>query len=411
MLGKVWQWVKKPFTPSLSDEEIKQHLDRWRALAPTPVFWLFGKTQSGKSSIVKFMTGAEKAEIGKGFMPCTRFSSRYVFPSEQAPLLSFLDTRGLDEPGYDPAEDVAQFDRQAHVVLVVVKALDHAQQNVVASLKHVRQVMPKRPVLLVLTCLHEAYPQQQHPLPYPYGRDATLPGERPPQLEQLMTSIEEQKARFAGLYDRVVAVDLTPVEEGFNEANYGGEALKEALLDLLPAAEAQSVRTLEAAQSDLHDAYARKATPTIVAYSSLAGTAGALPLPVVDLVLLSAVQTRMVYDLAHLYGQPLTKQRFAELTSALGLGLLSRQAGRMLIKLIPGLGTVVGSVAGGALAAASTFALGKAFCYYYRAVLEGHTPDTADLKRYYNEQLTGAEKAWKKLWATTPKPAVEEKKA
>src|SRR6476619_1286857 len=110
MLGKVWQWVKRPFSPSLSDEDLKQHLDRWKALAPTPVFWLFGKTQSGKSSIVKFITGAEKAEIGKGYKPCTRFSSRFDFPSEQAPLMSFLDTRGLDEPGYDPAEDVAQFD-------------------------------------------------------------------------------------------------------------------------------------------------------------------------------------------------------------------------------------------------------------------------------------------------------------
>src|SRR5262249_29167046 len=153
-------------------------------------------------------------------------------------------------------------------------------------------------------------------------------------------------------------------------------------------------RTFEAAQSDLHDTYARKATPTIVAYSTLAGTAGALPVPVVDVVLLSAVQTRMVYDLANLYGQPLTRARFMELTSALGLGLLSRQAGQMLIKLIPGLGTVIGSVAGGALAAASTFALGKAFCYYYRAVLEGRTPDAADLKRYYHEQLKGAESAW-----------------
>jgi uncharacterized protein (DUF697 family)/predicted GTPase len=403
MLGKVWQWVKRPFSPSLSDEEVKQHFDRWKALAPTPVFWMFGKTQSGKSSIVRFITGAEKAEIGKGFMPCTRFSSRYVFPSEQTPLMTFLDTRGLDEPTYDPAEDIAAFDKEAHLIVVVVKALDHAQQTVVASLKRIREAMPRRPILLALTCLHEAYPQQQHPLPYPFGRDATLAAERPPQLDQLMISIDEQKARFAGLYDRLVAVDLTPAEEGFNEANYGGEALKELLLELLPAAEAQSVRTLAAAQADLHDVYARKAIPTIVAYSSLAGTAGAIPVPLVDMVLLSAAQTRMVYDLANLYGQPLTKQRFVELTSALGLGLLSRQTGNMLIKLIPGVGTVIGSVAGGALAAASTYALGKAFCYYYRAVLEGRVPDAADLKRYYHEQLASAEKAWRSWWTTAPK--------
>ena len=39
-----------------------------------------------------------------------------------------------------------------------------------------------------------------------------------------------------------------------------------------------------------------------------------------------------------------------------------------------------GSVAGSALAAASTFALGKAFCYYYRAVHKGHVPRVEDLR-------------------------------
>jgi len=105
----------------------------------------------------------------------------------------------------------------------------------------------------------------------------------------------------------------------------------------------------------------------------------------------------MLYDLAQLYGQPLTKQRLAELASALGLGLLGRQAGRSLIKVIPGLGTIIGSVAGGVLAAASTYALGKAFCYYYQAVLQGHVPNTQDLKKYYNVQLEQAEEAWKRL--------------
>ena len=45
----------------------------------------------------------------------------------------------------------------------------------------------------------------------------------------------------------------------------------------------------------------------------------------------------------------------------------------------------------------STYALGKAFCYYYSAVLQGHVPDAADLKRYYNEQFAGAEQTLKKL--------------
>jgi uncharacterized protein (DUF697 family) len=394
MLDKLWQRVKGVFSPRLSDEELRPHLDRLRQQTPVPVFWLLGKTQSGKTSVVRYLTGAERAEIGKGYQPCTRFSSKYDFPTEQAPLLTFLDTRGLDEPGYDAAEDLAKFHDEAHVVLVTVRLLDHAQHNLHTALKRVRAAMPKRPVLLVVTCLHEAYPQQQHPQPYPFGPDA----EPSPALPSTVTeSLAEQRRRFDGLVDRVVAVDLTPKEEGFDDPDYGGPRLSEVLVELLPAAQAQTLRTLEAAQRDLQDLFARKAIPTIAAYSTLAATAGAVPVPVMDLVLISGVQTKMLYDLANLYGQPMTKQRLAELAGALGLGLLGRQAGRSLIKVIPGLGSIVGSVAGGALAAASTYALGKAFCYYYSAVLEGHVPDPAELRRYYGEQLDLAQAAWKRL--------------
>jgi uncharacterized protein (DUF697 family) len=62
------------------------------------------------------------------------------------------------------------------------------------------------------------------------------------------------------------------------------------------------------------------------------------------------------------------------------------------VKFIP----VVGSVAGAGLAAASTLALGKAFCYYYSAVHQGHVPRPEALKQYYQEQLALAEQAWRK---------------
>jgi len=61
-----------------------------------PVFWLYGKTQSGKTSLIKFLTGADEAEIGEGFRPCTRYSRQYQFPTPDAPLLTFLDTRGVE---------------------------------------------------------------------------------------------------------------------------------------------------------------------------------------------------------------------------------------------------------------------------------------------------------------------------
>lgn len=387
--------VKGLFSASAREARLQEHLERLRQQLPVPVFWLFGKTQSGKTSLIKYLTGAEAAEIGKGFQPCTRFSRQYQFPLREAPLLTFLDTRGLDEPGYDPAEDLARFNDLAHVLIVTVKALDHAQENVLRHLRTIREAKPSRPVLLVLTCLHEAYPQQQHPLPYPFGADGAANADPPALPADLSRSLTEQCRRFEGLVDRVVEVDLTPADEGFNDPDYGGPQLRQALLDLLPAAFRQTLLSLDEASRGLQDFYLQQALPYIVAYSSLAGTAAALPLPLLDLVLLSGIQSRMVYHLAEVYQKPLTAQHFLDIAGTLGLGMLLRQGSRMLLKYIPYFGPVIGSVTTGTLAGASTFALGKAFCYYYQAVHQGHVPRPEELRRFYRRQLADAERAWK----------------
>lgn len=160
--------VKKLFSSGAGDERLRHKLDEIRNKTPIPVFWLYGKTQSGKTSVIKFLTGADDAEIGHGFKPCTRFSRQYMFPTPEAHLLTFLDTRGVDEPGYDPREDLARFDQQAHVVIITVKVMDHALENLLTHFRPIHGARLSRPVVLVLTCLHEAYPQQQHPEPYPF---------------------------------------------------------------------------------------------------------------------------------------------------------------------------------------------------------------------------------------------------
>lgn len=383
--------LKHLFSTHSTDAEFQARLQNLRHRAPVPVFWLFGKTQSGKTSIIKYLTGADEAEIGQGFRPCTRFSREYQFPTAEAPLLTFLDTRGVDEPGYDPAEDLERFDTMAHVVLVTVKALDHAQENVLRHLGTIRRARPARPVVLALTCLHEAYPQQQHIEPYPFDLKGELPAANGDELlTPLLRSLTEQRRRFAEAADLVVPVDLTPAEEGFNDPNYGGPSLRQALLEVLPKAYRQTLLTLDEATHELKDLFAQRALPHIAGYSTLAATAGALPIPWLDLVILPGIQTRMIYHLARLYGQPLSAARFLELAGTLGVGIVARQALKEVMKFIP----YVGSVAGGALAAASTFALGKAFCYYYSAIHQGHVPQADELKRYYQEQLTIAQRHW-----------------
>src|SRR5215470_9904953 len=88
-----------------------------------PVVWLVGKVQSGKTSIIRALTGASDAEIGSGFRACTKTARIFDFPLA-APIIRFLDTRGLGEVAYNPAADIAYCEDRAHLVLAVVKALD-----------------------------------------------------------------------------------------------------------------------------------------------------------------------------------------------------------------------------------------------------------------------------------------------
>jgi uncharacterized protein (DUF697 family) len=272
------------------------------------------------------------------------------------------------------------------LVLVTVKLTDLAQETVRRVLTAARTVNPKRPVLLVLTCLHEAYPLRPHPEPYPFT-DAANPA-IPADAARL---IAEHERAFAGLFDARVAIDFTKPEEGFAEPHYGGAALKRAILQLLPTAYGETLLRFDGAADRLRSAHLSAATPVIAGYATAAAGAAAVPVPFVDLVAIPAVQAHMVHHLARMYDQPLSAERFRELAASLGVGLVTRQAIREVAKLIP----VVGSVTASALAAASTFALGRAFCEYLHEVKAGHRPDAATLKKLYHAELAAAERLWR----------------
>ena len=146
-----------------------------RRRQPAPVVWLLGRAQTGKTSIIHALTGSPTAGIGDGFRPCTRTARLYDFPAA-LPVVHFLDTRGLGEVAYDPAEDMAWCEAQAHLVLVVVRALEPAHGPVFEALHAIRARHPDWPVLLAQTTLHEGYaPGAPHVLPYPYDRAPLSP--------------------------------------------------------------------------------------------------------------------------------------------------------------------------------------------------------------------------------------------
>lgn len=394
MLGRVQNWWTKK--RAADEADIQRRLEDLRQYNPAPVFWLFGKTQSGKTSVIKFLTGAADAEIGHGFQPCTRFSRMYEFPTSEAPIFRFLDTRGVDEPGYEPAVDLEKFGQLAHVIVVTVKALDHAQENVLRHLKEIRKSNPDRPVLLVLSNLHEAYPQQQHPPRYPfrlYPSQENIAAQNGWDVPaDLARSLEEHRRRFAPVVDFVIPLDLTKPEDGFLDPSYGGEILHEAILKVLPDAQRQTFEAFELALKNIQEAHARRLLPTILGYSALAASAGAIPVPFVTLLMLPILQRRMVQKLAEETGRPDEAPKFLQTAEKLGLSQIRRQMAVELLKLVP----YVGAITGAAAAGESTYALGKAFAHY-EANLSHNAPfDAEELRKYYREQLDRAKNIWKR---------------
>lgn len=374
--------LRQLFAPQIDDEALKAALSRVRRGLLPPVIWLFGKVQAGKTSIIHALTGAARDQIGSGFKPCTRWAVRYDFPNSDFPLVVFLDTRGLGEAGYDPQEDLAAFQAEAHMLLVVVKAMDMALEQVLAALEPIIRARPDWPVVVAQTTVHEGYPPslRDHLSPYPFAA-ASLPETVPADLARALAF---QRTLFARIRVRhFVPLDFTLPEDGFTDPFYGRDALLDALAEAHPHAVYQTLRQLPELTRELKDLHFRQAQPHIIAYALAAGAVAAAPLPLADLPVISALQLKLLHTIASIYHQPLGVKTFLELASTVGIGLLFRQGARSLLKIIPGWGNTVS----GLYAGATTYALGCALCLYYQVVFDGHIPTPRKLKLFYEEKF------------------------
>lgn len=381
---------------TMSDDEFRRRRTALLPDAPIPCLWLLGKTGSGKTSIVRHLTGAAEAVIGSGFRPQTQHSRLFSFPDEEVPIVRFLDTRGLGEARYDPAADLSEFNQRAHLVIVTVRATDQATDDVASPLRAIRSADPERPVLLAVTCLHDAYPGRQHDDPDPYDSSPRpLPTSIP---DDLRRCLQAQYDRFDGLFDRAVPIDLTPAEEGFSIPDFGGDRLKQAILELLPTAYRQTLLQMDTLQSALSEVYQERSMPIILAHSVLAASAAAVPLPWIDLPFVIAIQSHLAHRLAVLNNQRLDPATLAQVGVAIGGRVALRMGLRELLKFVPW----VGIAANAAAAFAFMYASGWVWNWYFLEIRKGHIPTAAELREVYQQQLQKGVHLWRATQRTNP---------
>lgn len=372
-------------SPSVDEGALHEALRQASAHMPVPVIWLIGKTQAGKSSIIHSLTGHPKAGIGNGFAPCTRDAAVFDYPADN-PVVQFLDTRGLGERDYDPADDMRFCESRAHLVLAVMKVADQDQRAVNEVLRALRRRHPDWPVLVAQTGLHELYPSgMTHPDPGLFDQ-AVLSLSLPADLRRAVMAQRQALSDLPGDSPAVFAcVDLTLPEDGFEPVDYGLEALWQAI----ESASSFGLRERLGMDATVQDVFARAAQQQITGYSVAAAGVGALP--VVDLVTVTAVQAKLLHSLAHLYAQPLDKRVTGEFIGLLGTGMAvayaSRAVGRSLLKLIPGWGQTLGALWGASASAASTYALGKAAVYFFSRRRAGLPIDPDAMRAVYREAM------------------------
>ena len=403
VFGRLWSAISDVLfanTPVADAENA-----RGRAQASAPVMWLLGKTGAGKTAIISALTGDSRAEVGQGFAPCTRTASFYDVPAE-APLLRFLDTRGIGEADYDPAKDIAWCEEQSHLMLAVMQVSDPIQEPVLRVLQTARKRHSDWPVVVAQTGLHRLYPAGAgHPGLYPYsdGGDGLSNSAVPQFLRQALAFQRRMFEGLPGTPPLFVPLDFTLPEDGFQPADFGLEALSKAI-------EAAGLHALDALHQGFADAESdrthARVRPLIYGYGAASAGAGAVPIPLVGVGGFAGILALMLRTLAGHYGMAWTPTTFAQFSSAVGGGAftwwLVRYGFRELLKLVP----IVGTAAAGALNAAAAFAMtvgvGEAACVWLGYWRRGLTAPSAEVRRAFAEGLAVGLRQAKKQVPSAP---------
>jgi uncharacterized protein (DUF697 family) len=142
------------------------------------------------------------------------------------------------------------------------------------------------------------------------------------------------------------------------------------------------------------------ASKLIENFSMWAGTAGVIPIPVVDLAAIGGLQLQMVRRLSEIYDVPFSANRGKALIASLAgasISTSSAMGAASVLKAIPFIGTVVAAFALPALSGSATYAIGKAFMQHFASggtFLDFSPPD-------YREFIKGQ----KNMWSSKTAPA------
>lgn len=166
------------------------------------------------------------------------------------------------------------------------------------------------------------------------------------------------------------------------QSRYNLEAVSDAIMGLLPVAarlEWQCCSVVNASRGE-------RAEKMVLAATAVAGGIGVAPLPVADMPFIVTTQVTLLAGLFRLYGRSFNQDALRSLVLAGLSAVVGPLAFGALTKVVPGLGSIVG----GGVAAACTYAVGEVA----RSILEDGGSFEADdfktaVRKVYEEKRKG----------------------
>ncbi|MGV1005408.1 MAG: GTPase family protein [Candidatus Nanopelagicales bacterium] len=309
---------------------------------------VFGKTGVGKSTLINAIFGENVALTGIG-RPVTHGSHLYVHRTGK---LGIYDTQGL-EVGRDTDLILGElrkfldlaakqpFVEQVHLAWYCVRANDrrfeHAEADFVTRL-----VELGLPTVLVMTQVPARHDVEGTLYVAPDALELAR------EIRHMGLPVYQNRAIMVNaLADRFLGID-----------QHGLPELLDATFLLAPA---QTAAALTAAQKIDPARKAAAAEAVIKKATGAAAAAGFTPIPFADAAVLVPIQIGMMARIANIYDIPMDRATVASLAATTAATQAGRFTATGLLKLVPGVGTLLGGTITGGVAGSITFAVGGAW--------------------------------------------------
>lgn len=345
-----------------------------------PRIMIIGRRGAGKSSLINAIFQDKVAEIG-AVLSQTGKAEWYTLENTKG-AIHILDTRGIGdltkpesanfEDGIDDIKDQIKKEYpDAILFLCKAKEVDAHVSEDVRNVVEIRSFVAERhnydlPVAAVVTQVDELDPKRVEP---PYDNEE--------KRRNITTAVNALRGALHS--SGIESLKIIPVSAYAEYSNgvrsydnyWNIDVLVEYLIQVLPnAAQLQLARLSKIKKVQ------RKFARTLVATTAtICGGIAATPIPVGDLIPITAAQIGMIIGIGYLSGRDLSWKSAMEFLAALGvnvgIGLALREAARALGKIAFPVG---GEVISASVAFSGTWGIGEAAIAYF---IEGASVEEA----------------------------------